>query len=401
MHLCILPLIGASSHFLGDHNMIRPQCLSVITLLIAMTAANGGADAATLSAPALSGPLVANPNPLAIEGGDLGTFYVTGAVSGLALFQSNSSQAPGDHQTLLDLSNAQISVQKADGLFQFYIQAGQYALPSLGLPYQRATTAGAAFGAIPVAYLKIAPTDSFNIEAGKLPTLIGAEYTFSFQNINIERGLLWNQEPAISRGVQANYISGPLTFSLSLNDGAYTNRYNQLSGLVSYAIGPSDTLSVTGSGVLGKATSPLAPLANESVYNLIWTHTAGPLSITPYIQYTEVPTIGVFPNTSTWSGAVLANYAFDPSWSLGGRAEYIAQNRGVDPVLYGHDSAAWSFTLTPTYQYKVFFARADFSYVKAVQPGFISTEGFPGPGFGQSGAKADQERVLLEVGILF
>jgi len=30
--------------------------------------------------------------------------------------------------------------------------------------------------------------------AAKLPTLIGAEYTFTFENMNIERGLLWNQE---------------------------------------------------------------------------------------------------------------------------------------------------------------------------------------------------------------
>ena len=58
---------------------------------------------------------------------------------------------------------------------------------------------------MPQAFLKIVPTDNFSIQAGKLPTLIGAEYTFSFENFNIERGLLWNQEPAVSRGVQANY----------------------------------------------------------------------------------------------------------------------------------------------------------------------------------------------------
>lgn len=361
----------------------------------------GGANAAPLTTPALTGPLVANPNPFTLDGGDFGNIYVTGAVSGLAMFQSNYSQAPGDTQSLIDLTNAQISVQKTDGLFQFYVQAGQYATPSLGLPYQRATAASAAFGAISVAYAKIAPTDNFNIMAGKLPTLIGAEYTFSFQNINIERGLLWNQEPAISRGVQANYILGPLSFSLSLNDGAYTNKYNQLSGLIAYAVGATDTISAVGSGVLGTVSNPLAPVANQSVYNLIWTHLDGPLLITPYIQYTEVPAIGAFPKTSSWSGAVLASYAFDSNWSLGGRAEYIAQDGGFDPILYGHDSAAWSITVTPTYQYKVFFARADLSYVNADGPSFFSAQGFPGPGFGRSGTNTDQGRVMLEVGILF
>ena len=75
------------------------------------------------------------------------------------------------------------------------------------------------FTALPVANLKIAPTDTFSIQGGKFPTLIGAEYTFTFENMNIERGLLWNQEPAISRGAQLNYTTGPLAFAFSSNDG--------------------------------------------------------------------------------------------------------------------------------------------------------------------------------------
>jgi len=380
--------------------MIRLRGLALL-LVIAAAFHGNAAQAGALTTPALTGPLAANANPFAFDAGGLGNIYVTGAVSGLAMFQSNYSQAPGDTQSLLDLANAQIAVQKTEGFFQFYVQAGQYATPSLGLPYQRATMASAAFGAVPVAYAKIAPTDNFNILAGKLPTLIGAEYTFSFQNINIERGLLWNQEPAISRGVQANYSLGPVTVSLSLNDGAYTNKYNQLSGLVAYAVSSTDTISAAGSGLLGAASNPLAPVANQSVYNLIWTHLEGPWLITPYVQYTKVPATGGFPSTATWSGAVLANYAFDANWSLGGRAEYIAQDGGFDPVLYGHDSSAFSLTVTPTYQYKVFFSRADFSYVHADAPSFFSSQGFPGPGFGSSGTNTDQERLMIEFGILF
>jgi len=52
-----------------------------------------------------------------------------------------------------------------------------------------------------------------------LPTLVGAEYTFSFENMNIERGLLWNQENAVNRGVQLNYAADPFTFAFSWNDG--------------------------------------------------------------------------------------------------------------------------------------------------------------------------------------
>ncbi|WP_164088124.1 outer membrane beta-barrel protein, partial [Stenotrophomonas maltophilia] len=79
------------------------------------------------------------------------------------------------------------------------------------------------YGPIPQAFIKFAPTDDFSIIAGKLPTLIGAENTFTFQNMNIQRGLLWNQENAVNRGVQANYKAGPLTFALTWNDGYYSN----------------------------------------------------------------------------------------------------------------------------------------------------------------------------------
>jgi hypothetical protein len=81
-----------------------------------------------------------------------------------------------------------------------------------------------------MAWARIAPTDNFYIQGGKQPTLIGAENAFTFQNMNIESGLLWAQEPTISRGGQLNYTAGPLAFALSLNDGFYSNRYTWLSG---------------------------------------------------------------------------------------------------------------------------------------------------------------------------
>ena len=338
---------------------------------------------------------------MGLDAGDLGTIYVTGSATGTALFQTNYTNATGDHQSLLDFSNAQVSVQKADGLVQFYLQAGEYSLPSLGLPYVRASSASEQFGPVPVAYLKLAPSDSFNLEAGKLPTLIGAEYTFTFQNLNIERGLLWNQEPAISRGIQANYVSGPVSLSVSLNDGAYTDKYNQMSGLVSYALAPSDTFSFAGSGVLGGPGNPSSPLANESVFNFIWTHISGPWSATAYGQYTDVPRVAAFLQTSTWGGGALSNYAFGPNWSLGGRVEYVRQNAGSEPLLYGRDSGAWSVTITPTYQYKLFFGQADLSYVESDRAVFGSSLSSPGPGFGTTGLKTAQMRLVFEAGILF
>ena len=42
--------------------------------------------------------------------------------------------------------------------------------------------------------------------------------------MNIERGLLWNQENAVNRGIQANYSAGPVAISVSWNDGMLSNK---------------------------------------------------------------------------------------------------------------------------------------------------------------------------------
>ena len=373
---------------------------AVLAASVLMSAA---AHADALPTPSLTGPLAANPNPISFDSG-FGNIYVGGVISGLGMFQTNHTDtSSSDHESQFDFSNGQVFIQKTDGLVQFYIQAGEYSLPTLGVPYTRASTnTNATFGAVPVAYLKIAPADNFSIEGGKLPTLVGAEYTFTFQNLDIERGLLWNLEPAISRGVQANYTAGPLAFSVALTDGAYTNRYNQLSGSVAWTISSSDTVSLIGSGDLGKYETFFFPVGSEDVYNVIWTHTDGPWTFTPYAQYTHVPSRGFVPSSDTVGGALLVNYAFDPNWSLGGRVEYVKETTGYDPYLYGTNSSALTFTVTPTYQYKLLFARADLSYVSASHLNFlVSSQGGPGPGFGTSGTDSGQFRALLEVGILF
>jgi hypothetical protein len=353
------------------------------------------ASADALSTPSMPASLAANPNPISFDAGPLGNIYVSGVASGFADWQSNSFSASpfySDRDFRYDLSNGQIIVQKTDGLVQFYVQAGEYDILSVGLPtYSSSFMTSNTFSAVPVGYLKLALTDTFSVEAGKLPTLIGDEYTFSFQNLNIERGLLWNQEPAISRGVQAN-------------DGYYSNRYNWLSGLATWTINPANTLAFAGGGNIGTtgfttSNSFATPLLqnNSDIYNLIYTWSSAPWTVSPYVQYSHVsanPTIGILQSADSWGGAVLANYTLNPNWNLAGRVEYISTSGGEN-LLYGPGSNAWSVTVTPTYQYKVFFARADLSYVTAGSTSPFSTA------FGQYGTKTDQFRGVLEVGVVF
>ena len=292
------------------------------------------------------------------------------------------------------------------GSSSFFVQAGVYSLPSLGTEYFRAgDLPGKTYGVVPQAFAKLALSSNFSIEAGKLPTLIGDEYTFTFENMNIERGLLWNQEPAVSRGVQANYTAGPVTFAVSWNDGFYSNVYNWASGSAAYTIDSSNSVSLVGSGNLGRtARSDFAtPLAqnNGDIFNLIYTHTSGPWTISPYFQYAHTPAdsgLELLHDAATYGGALLVSYAFDDNWKLAGRAEYIGSSgsaaNDAPNLLYGPGSHAWSLTVTPSYQRGIFFARAEGSYT-----GIGNSA--PGFDFGANANKTSQARVLFETGVLF
>ena len=387
--------------------------LTILPLAVLSTLAlvSDTAQAAPLPMPAMTGPLQ-SPSPFQFNAGPLGKLDITGVVSGMGLWQDNpvNTVSPDpvafNGYTHADISNGQIFIQKTHGLIQFFLQAGAYNIPAIGVPFisTGATTAGY-YGPLPQAYLKIAPTKDFSVLIGKLPTLIGAEYTFTFENMNIERGLLWNQENAVNRGVQVNYSVGPLSASLAWSDGFYSNRFNWLSGDLSYAINSANTVSFVGMGNAGQTGySTLATPVyqnNSDIYNLIYTYSSGPWMIQPYLQYTHVsanPAIGVGRGTATKGAAILASYSLTPHISLAARAEYIASTGnatdGAVNLMYGPGSKAWSITVTPTYQDHDFFARAEFSYVQA-------SSYTQGDVFGPQGTNPTQARALVETGFLF
>ncbi len=378
-------------------NVLKTTWLaSAATLAFAMAAPAAHADA--LSTPAMTPPLSANADPLSIDVAG-SKIYFTGQLTGMGFTQNHS--IPGDKKSRVDLTNAQVEIQKTDGVFQFYVQAGAYSLPSLGAPYFKAKDLpDLTYHYVPNAYVKIVPNATFNIEAGILPTLIGAEYTFTFQNMNIDRGLLWNQEPAISRGVQANVTQGPVTASFALTDGYYSSHYSTGSTLIAYTVSKTDTVAFAGSVQFNKTTkarfaTPVT-LNNGDIFNLMWTHSEGNWMVEPYLQYGHVPkytAAGITDSGSTYGAAVLAKYTFSPMFSLAGRAEYETSSGGT-PLLYGHKSKAYSLTVTPTIQLKTFFVRGELSYT-----GVSSIA--PGAGFGPAGTSKSQTRAKVETGFLF
>ena len=352
--------------------------------------------------PSMAGPL-ATAVPHEFDAGPFGKLDVTGILSGVGITTGN--HFPDNEATLWDLSNGQVFVQKTIGWWQFYLQAGAYNIPDLGVPLlSTVDTVKDLYGPFPQGYLKLVK-GNFSFEIGALPTLIGAEYTFDFENMNIERGLLWNQENAVSRGIQLNYTYKKLSTSISWNDGFYSDRYTWITGSVAYAFNSANTLSFVAGGNAGQYdkntyATPLY-LNNEQIYNVIYTYTKGPWIVSPYFQYTNVPTIpkfGITSGVATAGGALLATYNFKHGISLSVRPEYIAATgsaaNGAINVLYGPGSNAFSFTITPAYVKGAFFARGEFAIVHA---GSLT----PGDAFGPLGTDANQPRGAVEMGFMF
>jgi len=365
-------------------------------------AAPADAAPAPLSTFVLTGPLQWLP-PAVFDAGPFGKLSVNGIITGFAVGQNNP--VPGDDTKEATLSNGQIFIQKADGKFQWYVQAGEYTMPTLGSPYLDAQdTVKDFYGPVPVAFAKIATGKTTTWQIGALPTLMGAESTFTYQNFDIERGLVWAQENAVNHGIQVNQTLGKyVTASVSWNDGYYSNRYSWLSGSVTFTKGPH-SLVYDGMGNLGQtAFQTLAtPVQNNGyMHVVIYTYTKGAWIVQPYFQYGKVPTntsIGIVKGSSATGGALSVSRAFKSGFALPGRFEYIATSGALDGpdvnLLYGPGSSATSFTVTPTYQKGGFYFRADFAVVHAMDytPGFV---------FGSAGTDDTQFRAVGEFGFIF
>ena len=209
-------------------------------------AAAPAAPTSPLIGPTITGPLAIQLPPPKYTLGPLGDIYVDGIGSGLGQWQNNPF--PGNRSWEPDLSNGQLFVQKTDGIFQFFVAGRRLLARHIGnavhlggggdlwLPGAGISDRDREFvGLVPARHTRRSPRPIiFRFEGGKLPTLIGAEYGFSFQNINIERGLLFGQEPTFSKGGQLNYTWGPVAFSLSFNDGFDSGVYNWVTGSATY-----------------------------------------------------------------------------------------------------------------------------------------------------------------------
>lgn len=370
-----------------------------------------------LTFPAFGGLIKPDPTPACVTIGGLGDIYIGGAITGYGYgaknpFPASTTGLPGDAGSRADFSNLQVFLQKPDGVIQLYAQFGAYASPGLGAAnFSTLDQTRLLYGPAPVVYGKLQVNDDWSLQGGRMPTLIGTEAPFTFQNLDIERGLLFAQENVINQGVQLNYAHGPWSASVAGTDGFFSGEISWFSGAVTYKIDDADTVGINGGLNLGRTdvasrraeyqfTTPLNQ-QNSGILDINYTYANGPWTVTPYVQFTNVEKdtgLGIAQSASTFGGAVLAAYAFDATWGLAGRLEVEGQTgqrgSGTTSLLYGPGSSAVSATITPTYTKDRFFAHVEYSHVEL----FDAAEGL---GFGRNGTKSGQDSFMAEGGITF
>ena len=282
--------IAATRAQTGGKAAMEANANQIGSVIVLQAAPAETAPATPLSTPAMVGPLIA-ASPRTFDAGPFGKLNVNGILSGFGSWQNHPDSS--DKVARADVSNGQIFIQKTSGLVQYFLQAGAYDLPALGTPFlSTRNTISDFFGALPQAYLKLAPKGDFSFLIGKLPTLIGAEDTFTFENMNVERGLLWNQENAVNRGIQLNYSKGKVSGALSWNDGFYSNRYNWLTGELTYTANAGNGLELAAGGNLGRT-------AYSSIANPLY-------QITATFMHLSTPT----PRSDGWSSHIFNTLMF-------------------------------------------------------------------------------------------
>lgn len=304
-----------------------------------------------------------------------------------------------DLPTRTDVSNALLTLSKNTGRIRGSVTVGAYAFPVLGFALNPTTQPGSnsyLFGFVPQFDLQYVFDAHTSVSIGAMTSLLGQESAFTYQNLDIERGLLWDAENTLDRGIRVAYQNGPWSATIGYNDGFYSGSAGRaLEGDIAWT--PTANTTWQFAFLYPGANTPpnaSAPVANKREADFELTQQFGKLQLLPYVLVVTSPASpaqGYLRNESALGAALLANYAFSSAYALAFRYETFsnASARGdvspnADLVGLGAGSSAQTLTLTPSYASGLFFARADFSKVYSTAM--------------PSGA---QSRVVFEAGVKF
>ncbi len=332
-----------------------------------------------------------------------GTEAYTSGVNAIGSFDTPTG---ADRSSRQNVSNAFALLSKPTGILQFALQAGAYSIPTVGIAGNKTVQTNAntdLFGPVPLAYVAYVPNSNFNVSAGILATLTGAESTFTYLNWNIQRGAVWNVENAVTRGVRASWTSGKSVITLGANDGFYSGKYGAAEAAITFAPDPSDSLLFVwvdpNSWTPG---NPTTSVANKELFDLVYTRTHGNLQLAPYVLWARspaAPSLGFSSSESAFGAAILANVAWSNRFSTAVRLETLHNgsaagdtSANADLIGYGAGSGISTFTVTPAWNLgHGTIVRVDFSNAHV-------TGAAPGLAFNTDGNSANQSRVVVELG---
>lgn len=380
---------------------------------ILSVATPSASPAATASPAAAASPTAtATPAPAAST---VPAVSVSGVLRGTEIFTSNvnatgnlANGGGADLAARFNVSSAFETVTRNTGYFRYGASAGIYSIPVVGLSGNNTFQPGAnvnTYGPLPSAYVSINPNDRLSVSAGYLATLIGQENTYTYVNANIQRGLVWNMETAVSRGARVTLTGNKLSGAFEVNDGFFSGHYLGVEG--SLTLAPDTNHSYQFVFVIPNSAAPgnwTSAIANKRLYDFMYTSTSGRWNFTPYVLLVQSPqsnALGYAATEDAYGVVFMSTWTMNPKWSLATRIEDLGnesttqdRSANADLVGYGPGSGAWTFTLTPTYQQNAFILRADLSDV-------IVRSASPGLTFGTSGLGRNQFRVVLETGVQF
>ena len=412
LYLCALSLCAASARAQTTTTTTTTATPAAPAAAPAAAACSARSPAAAptspVSTPSMEGPLTVNLKPESFDIPDFGKIYVSGAVTAIAL--ADTPTFYGEKSGIADISNAQVFIQKVDGEFQFFLDAGAYSFPTVGVPYPYSgNTMSATFGALPIGFVKYAPNANFSHRGRKTSdphrrrVRVHLREHEHLARTPLEPGAAHQPRragqptrrarwPATCHGMTASIrtaTTGPRA------PGTWTiNSSNTLEFVIGGNLGTTD---------YGTSATPEVVNNDKEILNLIYSFTSGALDgagLLPVRRLRQLARKSAGSRTRRPPGVgVLVNYAVpNTSWNLSARGEEISSSGsttdGSVNLLYGPGSKAWSFTFTPSYQVGVLFARAEVSFVGASS----TTAGYA---FGKTGNSTSQTRFAIETGILF
>ncbi len=364
------------------------------------------------SAHAMNGPTAIN-----IDGGPLGQLSLSGGVDGYGYYVSNLPNGTLNHG--VNVANALVELQKTTGELQFTIEVGSnggaIAVGASGRPGQTSIN-NFSTGPLYAGYVTVAPKDMpFTISAGRMASLEGWESAVDWNNESQLTTDIWYVENSQNTGVEGSYTAGPVTATVLFGDGWDTHVFNFLQALVSYTINSNNNVNVYYAGNLGRTglnartygwgtdttVAGYGPyFMNSQMLGGWYSYTMGNLNVIPEVQYVYAKTdhqLGIDKSTSNLGAAVFGDYSFGTSpYSLGGWVEY-ENSQGAGSWFVGPKSEAVGFAVSPTWQYKDLFARANAGGLYLLH----NTANGTTYGYGSSGTDKFQFIGTLEAGLLF